>query len=220
MATPEPSDPIGIMGKHAWKVQACAHEECGVWSEPLYFDSTPTLLAGGSRRFMDKGDGTVIDTRTHLKWIKNQDISEPNPIMTYQEALAYCQGLGQTKIGTFSYDWRLPTMEESVSVACCDAPVLETFPMDAISLHHTNGTVPPSHYEYERNWCEYWTVTKTYVPVEIDPGIWRYRSGRYTVYYCVPEYPPMVYLDRHLETDVFGVWCVSGPAPDLEEEEW
>lgn len=50
--------------------------------------------------------GTVTDLSTGLMW--QQDISEYSNYMTWEKALAYCEGLN---LGSYS-DWRMPTIKE------------------------------------------------------------------------------------------------------------
>lgn len=60
-------------------------------------------------RFVDHGDGTVTDTVTGLDWQQ----AEVESAMTWEEALAYAEGLllaGQT-------DWRLPSIKELRSLS-------------------------------------------------------------------------------------------------------
>jgi len=54
--------------------------------------------------FIDKEDGTILDTRTNLLWQQ----SPPNKLFTWQDANKHCKSL--TLAGYD--DWRLPTKEE------------------------------------------------------------------------------------------------------------
>ena len=54
--------------------------------------------------YTDIGDGTVIDTSTGLMWQQ----TGPSNIMTWEAALAYCEGLNLVGYT----DWRLPTIKE------------------------------------------------------------------------------------------------------------
>lgn len=53
---------------------------------------------------IDRGDGTIYDTRTKLLW---QQVS-PDRTYIWQDAQIYCKGLGLAGHN----NWRLPTIEE------------------------------------------------------------------------------------------------------------
>jgi hypothetical protein len=72
-------------------------------SESLNVAST----AGGG--YTDNGNGTVTDTSTNLVWQQ----TGPANTMTWQQALAYCEGLN---LGNHT-DWRPPTTKELRSLA-------------------------------------------------------------------------------------------------------
>jgi hypothetical protein len=57
-------------------------------------------------RYRDNGDGTVTDLFTGLMWEKN--ISEYTSFMSWENALAYCEGLNLVGYS----DWRMPTIKE------------------------------------------------------------------------------------------------------------
>lgn len=61
-------------------------------------------------RFMDNGDGTVIDTYSGLVWLKNANLAGKK--MTWKEAVAYCEKLNASGYS----DWRCPTKEEMASL--------------------------------------------------------------------------------------------------------
>lgn len=94
-----------VIGENAWKVQACANQECGLWSEQLNFDFT----AMNGPRFTDNGDDTVTDNNTKLMWSKNANLSGT---MDWQEAGSYCAGLTHADHS----DWRLPSLSELKSL--------------------------------------------------------------------------------------------------------
>jgi len=82
------------------------------------FLAVPVLLAatGGqpvpatADRFEDRGDGTILDRRTGLLWLKNG--KSTLGAITWQEAGAFCDGL---QYAGFT-DWRLPTKEEFATI--------------------------------------------------------------------------------------------------------
>jgi len=57
---------------------------------------------------VDRGDGTIFDTRTNLLW--QQGFSDES--MTWQDAKKYCKHLILARYD----DWRLPTKEELKSL--------------------------------------------------------------------------------------------------------
>jgi len=101
MATPDTE----VIGEHEFKVQACANDECGVWSEPLNFDFT----AMNAPRFTDHGDGTVTDNNTQLMW--TQEASPKGP-QNWVTAMHYCER--STMAG--HTDWGLATLSELKSL--------------------------------------------------------------------------------------------------------
>ena len=102
MVTPD----IEVFEKNTWKVQACANEKCGVWSEPMNYD----FSAMNAPRFTDHGDGTVTDNRTRLMWSKNANPNETR--MDWEEAKDYCDAYWTTGHS----DWRLPSLNELTSL--------------------------------------------------------------------------------------------------------
>jgi len=63
-------------------------------------------------RFVDRGDGTIVDTNRKIMWQKGDNGRE----VTFEEAQQYCKTL---RLGNYT-DWRLPTPDErdtSVAVA-------------------------------------------------------------------------------------------------------
>ena len=104
MATPD----IEVTGVNEFKVQACANQECGLWSELLKFELSDITVA----RFTDNGDGTVTDVKTMLMWFK--DASVLNGRM-YMEAVKACTMYPIWSFAGYD-DWRLPSMPELMSL--------------------------------------------------------------------------------------------------------
>ncbi len=64
-----------------------------------------------AERFVDNGDGTVIDTRTGLVWQR-----QPAPErVTWPEAQLYIEQLNRDRFAGHA-DWRLPTNDELASL--------------------------------------------------------------------------------------------------------
>lgn len=60
-------------------------------------------------RFTDNGDNTIIDSKTNLVWMKEDDGIERN----WEDAKKYCEKNEAKLPGT---GWRLPTIEELFSI--------------------------------------------------------------------------------------------------------
>ena len=63
-----------------------------------------SLVIAAGERFIDNGDGTVIDTRRQLMWQKGDNGNE----VTFENAEQYCKVL---RVGGYT-DWRLPKPDE------------------------------------------------------------------------------------------------------------
>jgi len=101
------------------------------------------LLQGtafGAFNFIDKGDGTVKDTRTGLIWLKN---TNPWGYISFANAAARCASLasGQAGLtdGSVAGQWRMPTIQELAGI----------------------GTDPPTTYCIDSLLCKFCTVTWT-----------------------------------------------------------
>ena len=68
-------------------------------------------------RFTDKGDGTIVDNRTGLIWLKNANCFGAK---TWADALAACGRLSDGDCGlsdsSSAGDWRLPAVKELQSL--------------------------------------------------------------------------------------------------------
>ena len=142
MVTPD----IEVFEEYTWKVQACANENCGEWSEPLHCNVT----AMNEPRFTDNEDGTVTDNKTKLMWTK--DAEPGGRSHRWQDAYVYCE---EYTIAGHS-DWRLPTLGEFLSL---------------IDLSRYNPALPLGHpfTNVQDRDNVYWTQTLD----ERDPGCLR-----------------------------------------------
>jgi hypothetical protein len=104
MVTPDTE----VIGENAWKVQACANEECGLWSGPMNFDHTAMNVP----RFTDNDDGTVTDSKTNLMWSKDANLLGGS---MYMDAVQKCDEYPVYGLGGY-HDWRLPSMPELKSL--------------------------------------------------------------------------------------------------------
>lgn len=76
-----------------------------------FFDRTKNPKGDFANEFVDNGDGTVTDRSTGLMWQKDGSIDG----MKWQDAKKYVNKLNTEKYAGLS-DWRLPTIEELVSL--------------------------------------------------------------------------------------------------------
>jgi hypothetical protein len=75
-------------------------------------DKITALLQESKGRFADKGNGTVIDTKTGLMWSMLDSLQELKKWLDYESAAKYVQNLS-----TGGYqDWRLPTESELTGI--------------------------------------------------------------------------------------------------------
>jgi len=126
---------IEVYEEHTFKVQACASQECGMWSETLKFEVAPPK----GPRFTDNGDGTVTDNNKKLMWSKDANLFGRQ---YWYDAMDYCEGL----MWANHTDWRLPSLAELKSLI----DTSEYAP--ALPLGHPFLNVQPlDHY--------YWTST-------------------------------------------------------------
>ncbi|MFX0065433.1 MAG: DUF1566 domain-containing protein, partial [Candidatus Hermodarchaeota archaeon] len=129
------------------------------------------LLEGA--RFIDSGDGTVIDALTNLQWQKETDEIK----RTYEEAESYAKLFclaGHT-------DWRLPRKEELMKLAEIGYTALKlVFPNIKADLYWARTD------RSELYWTDY--AHKIAYTVEFDPSknlgeaITYYRSYKYNVW--------------------------------------
>ena len=138
--------------ENTWKVQACANDDCGLWSEPLAYEMRPTPLSTGSR-FTDLGDGTVVDNNTHLRWVK-----QPYPHASYEylDASKYCAAYAQADP---EESWRVPTITELRSL---------------IDTQERDPALPPGH-PFNAGQDEiYWTCTTAPSDWTFPNAIWKW----------------------------------------------
>lgn len=67
---------------------------------------------GGGQRFIDNGDGTIIDTVTGLMWIKDPTQAGLGSPMYWYDAIIACENLDFAGHN----DWRLPNINELMSI--------------------------------------------------------------------------------------------------------
>ena len=67
---------------------------------------------GGGQRFIDNGDGTVVDLATGLMWIKNPSEAGIGSSMSWYDAINACENLNFAGWD----DWRMPNINELMSI--------------------------------------------------------------------------------------------------------
>lgn len=77
-------------------------------------------------RFVDNGDGTVTDTETTLVWLREDSWQRESRWVTWDEAQDYAVHLGRIKFAGY-VDWRLPTLEEALSLVSKPASVKDKY---------------------------------------------------------------------------------------------
>jgi hypothetical protein len=87
-------------------------------------------------RYIDMGDGTVLDTSTRLMWTKSASICE---VQNWTNAVAYCDNL----VTNGYSDWRLPS-SSIVNIGGVDTSTVEKAELD--TLGRTNG-IPTNGWE-------------------------------------------------------------------------
>ena len=143
---------IVTVDENTWKVQACANDDCGMWSEPLNYDMKPSLESTDDR-FTDLGDGTVVDNNTHLRWVK-----QPYPHASYEylDASKYCAAYAQADP---EESWRVPTITELRSL---------------IDTQERDPALPPGH-PFNAGQDEiYWTCTTAPSDWTFPNAIWKW----------------------------------------------
>ncbi len=102
--------------------------------------------------YTDNGDGTVTDNNTNLIW--QQD--PPSNKMTYSEAVEYVENL---ELGGYT-DWRLPTIEESFTLAMMDGKLLADDTEN--SQPYIDTDYFNFYYDQRKSYTgSYWTSTTT-----------------------------------------------------------
>ena len=67
---------------------------------------------GGAQRFIDNGDGTVVDMATGLMWLKDPQAAGLGMTMYWYDAINACENLFYAGHD----DWRLPNINELMSI--------------------------------------------------------------------------------------------------------
>lgn len=83
-------------------------------AQPTTAEKTPVAKSLDAR-FLDFGDGTILDTKTHLMWMKKDYWQIEGEWVNWYTANEFLQKMNFKKFAGYS-DWRLPTPEEAVTL--------------------------------------------------------------------------------------------------------
>ncbi len=136
MVTPD----IEVFEENEFKVQACAYDECGLWSETLHFAFT----AMDEPRLHDNGNFTVTDKKTKLMWMK---IADYDGEQVWNTAVNMCEKLGYAGHN----DWRLPSLTELTSISDalqCHTGIICGYPFERLHPSHAYWTHTDKPYGY------------------------------------------------------------------------
>ncbi len=78
-------------------------------------DAKKPVASSADKRFQDFGDGTVLDSRTGLMWMKKDYWQREGKWVNWYTANEYAQRMNNKEFAGYS-DWRLPTAEEAASL--------------------------------------------------------------------------------------------------------
>ena len=67
------------------------------------------------KRFQDLGDGTILDTKSGLMWMKQDYWQREGKWVNWYSAIEYAQRMNHKNFAGYS-DWRLPTPDEAESL--------------------------------------------------------------------------------------------------------
>jgi hypothetical protein len=74
--------------------------------------NTPTeKVWSQDKRFVDNGDGTITDTKTHLMWMKQDSYQHTGHWINWADASAYVKKLNEDGFANH-YDWQMPTLDD------------------------------------------------------------------------------------------------------------
>jgi uncharacterized protein DUF1566 len=86
-----------------------------LWSLPSLAEAPQNSPAGKTwsqdKRFVDNGDGTITDTKTHLMWMKKESHQQTGHWLNWAGSFDYVKK-ANTEGFANHYDWQMPTLED------------------------------------------------------------------------------------------------------------
>ena len=70
-----------------------------------------TIKTSEDKRFIDKGDKAIIDTKTGLMWMKEDSFLHTGHWKSWYQAFEYVKQLNEEGFANY-HDWEVPTVEE------------------------------------------------------------------------------------------------------------
>ncbi|MFQ5481279.1 MAG: DUF1566 domain-containing protein, partial [Nitrospinaceae bacterium] len=81
-------------------------------AESVDLDKRKPVARSADDRFMDFGDGTIVDNQTRLMWMKLDYWQMEKKWVSWYSAQEFVRRMNNKKFAGYS-DWRLPTPEEA-----------------------------------------------------------------------------------------------------------
>ena len=69
------------------------------------------VVQSEDKRYTDNGDGTILDSKTGLTWMKNDSYLHTGHWLNWHEAKDYVEELNEIGFANY-FDWQLPTKKE------------------------------------------------------------------------------------------------------------
>jgi len=63
------------------------------------------------KRYVDNGDGTITDTKTHLMWMKQESYQQTGHWLTWFESYEFIKKINEDGFANY-YDWQMPTLKD------------------------------------------------------------------------------------------------------------
>ena len=89
-----------------------------VYGQPVSADSSKNLKpvkTSADKRYLDMGNGTVVDSHTQLMWMKQDYWQMEKKWINWYTAIGFAQKMNNKKFAGYS-DWRLPAPEEAAKL--------------------------------------------------------------------------------------------------------